>query len=80
MSTQTDYLVRLREVLVEEFEIDSDTVVPDAHLYEDLDIDMLPSEDKPEIMIRRKLDPGPCFPWQTILDNTLLKRQASRDI
>ena len=44
--------------------------------HEDLDTEMLPSEDHAEIMIRRKIDPGPCFPWQTILDNTLLKRWA----
>ena len=42
--------------------------------HEDLDTDMLPSEDQPGIMIRRKVDPGPCFPWQKIQDHTALKR------
>jgi acyl carrier protein len=44
-------LVRLREVLVEEFEIDSDTVVLDAHLYEDLDIDSI---DAVDLIVRLK--------------------------
>ena len=48
--------------------------------HEDLDTDMLPSDDHAEIMIRRKLDPGPCFPWPLILDNTVLKRVADRDL
>lgn len=43
----------------------------------DLDTGMLPSRDQTEIMIRRKLDPGPCFPWQEIMDNTSLKRLIS---
>jgi len=42
--------------------------------HEDLDTDLLPSEDIPEIMIRRKQDPGPQFPWAEILDKTPLKR------
>jgi N-acetylmuramoyl-L-alanine amidase len=40
----------------------------------DLDTGMLPSEDQAGTLIRRKLDPGPCFPWQEIMDNTPLKR------
>jgi N-acetylmuramoyl-L-alanine amidase len=44
--------------------------------HEDLDTELLPSEDNSEIMIRRKVDPGPCFPWQTILDNTVLIRRV----
>jgi acyl carrier protein len=51
LSTQTDYLIKLREVLVEEFEIDSDAVVPDAHLYEDLDIDSI---DAVDLIVRLK--------------------------
>ena len=42
--------------------------------HEDLDTGMQPSEDKPDIMIRRKLDPGPCFPWSVFMDKTLLRR------
>ena len=47
--------------------------------HENLDTDMLSSKDSAEIMIRRKLDPGPCFPWQTILDNTPLKQRTAKD-
>jgi len=35
--------------------------------HEDLDSTMIPSDDNPDIMIRRKLDPGPCFPWKDII-------------
>ncbi len=48
--------------------------------HEDLDTDVLPSEDKPGTMIRRKLDPGPFFPWPEIMDNGLLRRLVARDI
>jgi len=46
--------------------------------HENLDTTSLESEDEGEIMIRRKVDPGPCFPWQTILDNTPLKKRTTR--
>lgn len=42
--------------------------------HEDLDTDLLPSEDNPEIMIRRKTDPGPRFPWSLLMDNISLQR------
>lgn len=42
--------------------------------HEDLDTAMLASSDKPALMIRRKIDPGPRFPWPEIMDNTKLKR------
>ena len=40
--------------------------------HDDLDTTVIPSEDKPGIMIRRKLDPGPQFPWDDILKTTHL--------
>lgn len=40
----------------------------------DLDTGMLPSGDRPDIRVRRKLDPGPQFPWADILDHTPLSR------
>jgi len=51
LSIQADYLGKLREVLVEEFEIDSDTIVPDASLYEDLEIDSI---DAIDLIVRLK--------------------------
>ena len=48
--------------------------------HEDLDTAMLPSEDKPGIMIRRKLDPGPRFPWQALMDKILLTRVTAKDL
>jgi len=42
--------------------------------HEDLDTTLIPADDNPNIMIRRKLDPGPCFPWQTVLAGLPLER------
>jgi N-acetylmuramoyl-L-alanine amidase len=42
--------------------------------HEDLDTTMIPADDDPAIMINRKLDPGPCFPWQDVLSRVPLKR------
>lgn len=47
--------------------------------HEDLDTDLLPSEDNPDIKIRRKLDPGPHFPWATITDRIPLRRLTIQD-
>jgi len=48
--------------------------------HEDLDTGMLPAEDDPGVMIRRKIDPGSHFPWAAIMDNTKLKRLAEKEI
>ena len=40
----------------------------------DLDTGVQSSDDNPDIMIRRKLDPGPCFPWSVFTDAILLSR------
>ncbi|MGB5292212.1 MAG: N-acetylmuramoyl-L-alanine amidase [Lysobacterales bacterium] len=42
--------------------------------HEDLDTGMIPSEDKPDIMIRRKLDPGLLFPWSVLMKKISLHR------
>ena len=47
--------------------------------HEDIDTDLIPAEDQPDIMIRRKLDPGLCFPWAEVMDKTSLQRQSNKD-
>lgn len=46
--------------------------------HEDLDTGLIPAENNPDIMIRRKLDPGPCFPWTTLMEKTTLTRQLGK--
>ena len=68
-AVQIDALVKLLEYLV--------SSLPELKYiagHEVLDTDWLPSEDKPDIMIRRKLDPGTHFPWSEIMDKIPLKR------
>ena len=48
--------------------------------HEDLDTGMIPSEDKPDTMIRRKLDPGPLFPWSSLMKQTTLQRISAKDL
>lgn len=42
--------------------------------HEDIDTAMLPASDKPEVLIRRKLDPGIHFPWDAFLADVSLER------
>lgn len=44
--------------------------------HEDLDRDEIDASDNPAIKVRRKLDPGPCFPWETVLPAVRLLRLA----
>jgi acyl carrier protein len=61
MSTgsESEFLVRLRKVLAEEFEIDPEAVVADANLYEDLDIDSI---DAIDLVVRLKEITGKRIP------------------
>ncbi len=46
--------------------------------HEDLDTAMMPASDDPALEIRRKLDPGPLFPWADVLDGSGLARIGMR--
>lgn len=41
--------------------------------HEFLDKSRVPASDNPEVLIRRKKDPGPQFPWQDLLPRTSLQ-------
>ena len=48
--------------------------------HEDLDTGMIASEDLPDTMIRRKLDPGPLFPWSDFMNKVSLYRLRAKDL
>jgi N-acetylmuramoyl-L-alanine amidase len=43
--------------------------------HEDLDTDMVTASDDPSLQVRRKLDPGPQFPWPRVLAECGLQRR-----
>ena len=55
----TEILTRLREVLAEDFDIDPDAVIPEARIYEDLDIDSI---DAIDLIVRLKEITGKKIP------------------
>ncbi len=42
--------------------------------HEDLDTRLIPAEDDPRRIVRRKTDPGPLFPWDRVLTHSKLVR------
>lgn len=45
--------------------------------HEDLDTERVPASDDPAMTVRRKLDPGPLFPWPRVLAAVPLARNAT---
>ena len=73
-SIQLDALIALLERLQAECE---DLQWLAGH--EDLDLSQLPASDRPGVLVRRKMDPGPLFPWKKILASTNLERFIPAD-
>lgn len=42
--------------------------------HEDLDVERVPAEDDPAVLVARKRDPGPLFPWEAVLAQPGLER------
>ena len=68
-SAQLDVLLQLLDHLRQQ--------LPGLHWiagHEDLDREQVPASDDPAILVARKRDPGPQFPWAYLLANTDLRR------
>ncbi|HEX5121725.1 MAG TPA: N-acetylmuramoyl-L-alanine amidase [Rhodanobacteraceae bacterium] len=47
--------------------------------HEDLDRRLEPAADDPSVMLARRQDPGPLFPWDQVLDGSGLERLHPKD-
>jgi acyl carrier protein len=58
--TREELLQKIKDILTEEFEIDKDAIVPEANLYQDLELDSIDAVDllvKMKSFIPGKIDP-----------------------
>lgn len=46
--------------------------------HDELDLDVIAASDDPSQTVRRKLDPGPTFPWDRVYDRTPLSAYVRR--
>ncbi|PKM07921.1 MAG: N-acetylmuramoyl-L-alanine amidase [Gammaproteobacteria bacterium HGW-Gammaproteobacteria-4] len=44
--------------------------------HEDLDRDRVPASDDPGVLVYRKRDPGPLFPWDTVIEGSGIARYS----
>jgi N-acetylmuramoyl-L-alanine amidase len=44
--------------------------------HEELDREQVPASDDPGVLVYRKRDPGPLFPWQAVLDRSGIARYS----
>ena len=62
---QLDNLVRLLHVLKNAI-----PVLANISGHETLDRELIPASDRPDLRVRRKVDPGPLFPWDRVIAAT----------
>lgn len=82
MKTKEEVLSLLTKILVDEFELDAAQIHPDAHLYQDLDLDSIDAVDlvvKLRELTGRKIEPEAFKQVRTVghvVDEVLALSQA----
>lgn len=69
--TDDDILARIRDIFKENFEIEPERVTPEAHLFEDLDLDSIDAVDlaiKLQEMTGRRIKPEEFKQVRTVAD------------
>ena len=69
----TDAQIESLRALLQELQARIPSLVQIAG-HEDLDLDEVEASDDPAVMVRRKRDPGPLFPWDPVLKALPLRR------
>lgn len=69
----TDAQIESLRALLQELQARIPSLVQIAG-HEDLDLDEVEASDDPAVMVRRKRDPGPLFPWDPVLKAVPLRR------
>lgn len=80
--TDDEILSRLRDILVENFEIAAEAVTPDAHLYQDLGLDSIDAVDlaiKVQHLTGKRIKPDEFKHVRTVGDVVTTARQLLAD-